>query len=65
MEKEVTLVLPDPEAILHPIATLTAKPVTFTLDMELMRRLHNRDLSGQVSCSVLKEYILGYALRKY
>lgn len=46
MEKEITLVLPDPEAILHPIATLTAKPVTFTLDMELMRRLHNRDLSG-------------------
>lgn len=46
MEKEITLVLPDPEAILHPIPTLTVKPTTFTLDMELMRRLHNRDLSG-------------------
>lgn len=65
LEKEIVLTLPDPDSIAQPITFLTTKQFKFLFDMELMRRLHNRDLGGQVSWKMLREYVLGYALRKY
>lgn len=51
--------------LLSPLHALTVKKTNIELSIGLFRALCERNLSGQVSFESLREYAVGYALRRF
>lgn len=61
----ITLPLPDVDSLFGPIQTLTTKPTKIKFDVNLFQALCIRNLTGNVSYRALKDYGLGFSLRRF
>ena len=60
-----TISLPDLDSIIGRIIGLNFRPSSFTLHTSLFKYLCIRNLSGKVSHNTLRQYAVGFALRRF